>query len=38
MTHVDEEWKQLKVAIVKTAERTIRYHPKPDKRGWFDEE
>jgi hypothetical protein len=38
LTHVDEEWKQLKEAIVKTVEHTIGYHPKPDKRGWFDEE
>ena len=38
MTHVYEEWKQLKETIVKTAEHTTGYHPKSDNRGWFDEE
>ena len=35
---IEEEWKQLKEAITEAAELTIGYQPRPDKRGWFDEE
>jgi hypothetical protein len=38
LTHVDEEWNQIKEGIVETAEHTVGYKPKPDKRRWFDEE
>ena len=33
LTHVDEEWKQLKEAIMQKAEHIIGYHRKPDNRG-----
>jgi uncharacterized protein YukE len=36
-THVDEEWNQMKEGIVETAEHTVGYQPKPDKRRWFHE-
>ena len=35
---IEEEWKQLKEAITEAAELTIGYQPRPDKRGWFDDE
>ena len=35
---IEEEWKQLKEAITEAAEQTIGYQPRPDGRGWFDEE
>jgi hypothetical protein len=38
MTHVDEERNKMKEGIVETAEHTVGYQPKPDKRRWFDEE
>src|SRR5215469_14175728 len=37
-SHTEEEWKQLKGAIIEAAEQTIGYQPKPDGRGWFDDE
>jgi len=37
-SYIDEDWKQLKEVIMKAAEQTIRYQPKPDRRGWFDDE
>ena len=35
MTHVDAEWQKLKEI---TVEHTVGYQPKPDNRGWFEEE
>ena len=35
---IEEELKQLKEAITQAAEQTIGYQPRPDGRGWFDEE
>jgi hypothetical protein len=35
---MEEEWKQLKEAITEAAEQTIGYQPRPDRRGWFDDE
>jgi hypothetical protein len=35
---MEEEWKQLKEAITEAAEQTIEYQPRPDRRGWFDDE
>jgi hypothetical protein len=35
---MEEEWKQLKEAITEAVEQTIGYQPRPDKRGWFDDE
>ena len=37
-SYIEEEWKQIKEAIIETAEQTIGYQPKPDRRGWFDDE
>jgi endonuclease/exonuclease/phosphatase family metal-dependent hydrolase len=36
--HLEEEWKRIKEVIVEAAEQTIGYQPKPDRRGWFDDE
>ena len=38
LTYVYEKWKRLKEGIVETAKHTIGYQPKPDNRGWVDEE
>ena len=38
MTHVHEEWKQLKELTVKAAKHTLGYQPKSDNSGCFDEE
>jgi hypothetical protein len=35
--HLEEEWKRKKEIIIKAAEQTIGYQPKPDRRGWFDD-
>ena len=35
---IEEEWKQLKEIMTEGAEQTIGYQPRPDKRGWFDDE
>jgi hypothetical protein len=35
---MEEEWKQLKEAITEAAQQTIGYQPRPDRRGWFDDE
>jgi hypothetical protein len=35
---IEEEWKQLKEVITEGAKQTIRYQPKLDRRGWFDDE
>jgi hypothetical protein len=37
-SQVEEDWKQLKEVIKAAAEQTIRYQPKPDRRGCFDDE
>ena len=37
-SHIEEDWKQLKEAIKETAEQTIGYEPRSDRRGWFDDE
>ena len=37
-SHIEEDWKQLKEVIMEAAEQTIRYQPKPERRGWFDDE
>jgi hypothetical protein len=37
-TKIEEEWKQLKEIMTEAAEQTIGYQPRPDKRGWFDDE
>jgi len=37
-SHIEEDWKQLKEVIMEAAEQTIGYQPKPDRRGWFDDE
>jgi hypothetical protein len=36
--HMEEDWKQLKGAIIEAAEQTIGYQPKLDRRGWFNDE
>ena len=36
--HIKEDWKQLKEVIMGAAEQTIGYQPKPDRKGWFDDE
>lgn len=38
MSHTDEERKQIKEVIAEVAEQTVGYQPKPDHRGWFNEE
>ena len=35
--HLEEDWKLLKKAIMETAEQTIQYQPKRDRRGWLDD-
>jgi hypothetical protein len=35
---IEKDWKQLKDVIKEAAEQTIGYKPKPDRRGWFDNE
>ena len=37
-SHIEEDWKQLKEVIMEAAEQTLGYQPKPDRRGWFDDE
>jgi len=37
-SHIEEDWKQLIQVIMEAAEQTIGYKPKPDRRGWFDDE
>ena len=37
-SHIEEDWKQLKEEIMEAEEQTIGYQPKPDRRGWFDDE
>jgi hypothetical protein len=37
-SHVEEDGKQLKEVIKEAAEKTIGYQPKPDRRGWFNDE
>ena len=37
-SQIEEDWKQLKEVIKETAEQTIGYQPKPDRRGWFDDD
>ena len=37
-SHMEEEWKQLKEVIKEAAEQAIGYQPRPDRRGWFDNE
>jgi hypothetical protein len=37
-THTGEDWKQLKEVIMEATEQTIEFQPKPDRRGWFDDE
>ena len=37
-SQIEEDWKQLKEVIKEAAEQTIGYQPKPDRRGWFDDE
>jgi hypothetical protein len=37
-SQIEENWKQLKEVIKEAAEQTIGYQPKPDRRGWFDDE
>ena len=36
--YIQEEWNQIKEVTVEAAEQTIGYQPKPDRRGWFDDE
>ena len=38
ISHIEEYWKQLKEVIMEAAEQTLGYQPKPDRRGWFDDE
>ena len=35
---IEEDWKQIKEVTVDAAEQTVGYKPKPDRRGWFDDE
>ena len=35
---IEEDWKLLKQVVMKAAEQTIGHQPKPDRRGWFDDE
>jgi hypothetical protein len=37
-SHIEEDWKQLKEVIKEAAEQAIGYQPRPDRRGWFDDE
>ena len=37
-SQIEEDWKQLKEVTKEAAEQTIGYQPKPDRRGWFDDE
>ena len=37
-SQIEEDWKQLKEVIKEAAEQTIGYQPKPDRKGWFDDE
>jgi len=37
-SHIEEDWKQLKEVIMEAAEQTLGFQPKPDRRGWFDDE
>ena len=36
--YIQEEWKEIKEEIVEAAQQTIGYQPKPERRGWFDDE
>jgi len=37
-SHIEEHWKQLKEVIMEAEEQRIRYQPKPDRKGWCDDE
>jgi hypothetical protein len=37
-SHIEEDWKQLKEVVKEAAEQIIGYQPRPDRRGWFDDE
>ena len=37
-SHIEEDWKELKEVIKEAGEQIIRYKPRPDRRGWFDDE
>jgi hypothetical protein len=37
-SQIEEDWKKLKEVIKEAAEQTIRYQPKPDRKGWSDDE
>jgi hypothetical protein len=37
-SHTEEDCKQIQEVITEAAEQAIGYQPKPDRRGWFDNE
>ena len=36
--NIEEEWELIKEVVIEAAEQIIGYQPKPNRRGWFDDE